>query len=424
MGTEDLAPPRVVIVGAGFGGLNCARALAGAPVEVILLDRNNYHLFTPLLYQVASSLLNPSDIAYPVRTTFRKTRNIRVRKAEVTAVDRERMVVVLGDGEEVAYDRLVLALGSTTNHFGMEELERHALGLKDLPEAMELRNHVLSVFEEASRTGDPARRAALMTFVVVGGGPTGVEYSGALSELVRLVLVKDFPELDLGQVRIILVELMDGILPMFRPDLSEYALEELRRRGVEVTLEKRVTGCDGERILLSDGSEIEAATLVWGAGVKAPAIVGTLGETSRSGRIEVDEALRIRGSTCVYAIGDMAAFVQEGHELPMIAPPAMQQGRHVARNVLRDLAGKSPLPFRYRDKGIMATIGRNAGVTQSGALSLTGFAGWVAWLFLHLFYLIGFRNRFVVLFHWAWEYLRYDRPVRLIARARGPEDRE
>ena len=410
----------MVIVGAGFGGLACARALAGKPVSVLLLDRNNYHLFTPLLYQVASSLLNPSDIAYPVRTVFRRPENVRVMRAEVTGADFGRRVVRTADGEEIPYDRLVLATGSVTSFFGRDDLERVSYGLKDLPEAMELRNHVLTCFEEAVRAKSKEERSEWLTFVVAGGGPTGVEYSGALAELIRLVLVKDFPELDMSEVRIVLVELKDRVLSMFGTGLSRYAEDELRRRRIDLRLGVAIEGATGRRVRLSGGGEIASRTLVWAAGVRPSDLAGAIdAKQSRSGRLVTDEFLRLEGADAVFAIGDAASFVQGGHEIPMLAPPAMQQGRHVARSLLRDLAGKPMRPFRYRDKGIMATIGRRAAVAESGKLSMSGIFGWLAWLVLHLMYIIGYRNRFLVLLNWAWEYFRYDRPVRIIARARG-----
>jgi NADH dehydrogenase len=414
--------PRIVIVGAGFAGLTCARALGGSPAEVTLLDRNNYHLFTPLLYQVASSLLNPSDICYPIRTAFRRVKNVRIRRVEVTGVDLVARRVQTAGGHEIPYDRLVLAAGSTTNFFGMEEVEAAALGLKELPEAMELRNHVLSRFEAALLASDAAERERLLTFVVVGGGPTGVEFAGALSELIRLVLRRDFPEIDMGRVRIVLVEVADRLLGAFRERLGEYALEELRRRRIEVRLDSGLVSARGGSVELAGGETIEAGTLVWAAGVKPAELAFEIdAPRTDSGRLAVDTNLRMPDRPEVFVIGDMAGFVQDGKELPLVAPPAMQQARYVAKTLL---AGRPLGPFRYRDKGMMATIGRKAAVAQSGKLSLTGFVGWVAWLVLHLFYIIGFRNRVVVLFYWAIEYFRYDRPVRLIARAGERSGRE
>ncbi|HUP18657.1 MAG TPA: NAD(P)/FAD-dependent oxidoreductase [Gemmatimonadota bacterium] len=413
--------PRVVVIGAGFGGLQCAKELAGRPVDVLLLDRQNYHLFTPLLYQVASSLLNPSDIAMPVRAVIHGWANVRFRLADVTGVDLDARVVRTADGAEISWDWLVVAAGSRSNFFGLDSVERTAVGLKDLPDAIVIRNQVLSCFETAQWIDDVSARAPLTTFVVAGGGPTGVEYAGALSELLRLALRRDFPELDIGRSRVILVEAAERILGDFPPDLADYAAGELRRRGIEVRTGVAVTGADPSRVELSDGSAIEARTLVWAAGVLPEALAGALAAPrSAGGRIEVAPDLRIPGSERAFAIGDIAAVDQGGAVLPMIAPPAMQEGRHAAANILRAIAGEPMRPFRYRDKGLMATIGRNAGITVKGRVRLKGFLGWVAWLVIHLYYLIGFRNRMTVLFGWVWDYLRFDRPIRIIARGKRP----
>ncbi len=421
--------PRVVVVGAGFGGLSCARALGGAAAQVLLIDRHNYHLFTPLLYQVASSLLNPSDIAYPVRAVFRKSRNVHVRVGEVNGVDLERRAVLVGVSppgdrgagrvERVPFDYLVLASGSTTNFFGNASVASAAHGLKDLPEALELRNHVLGCFERAAREPDAAARRAWLTFAIVGAGPTGVEYAGALSELVRLVLAKDFPELDMRQVEIMLIEARDRVLPGFPRALGEDAERRLTRRGVEVRLDTRVERVAGEAITLAGQGTLLARTLVWAAGVKPGDLVARVAvPKTRSGRIAVDAYLRVVGHERVFAIGDVAAVPYRGGEMPMLSAPAMQQGRCVARNILRVERGRAPEPFRYLDKGTMATIGRSAAVAELGPLKLKGLVGWLAWLFVHLYYIIGFRNRLVVLVEWAWDYFRYDRPIRLIERAK------
>ena len=423
--------PRVVVVGAGFGGLSCARALAGAAAQVLLVDRHNYHLFTPLLYQVASSLLNPSDIAYPVRAVFRKSkaRNVHVRVGEVNGVDLEHRAVLLGEAsladggtttaERVPFDYLVLASGSTTNFFGNSSAPAAAFGLKDLPEALQLRNHVLSCFERAVREPDEAARGAWLTFAIVGAGPTGVEYAGALSELVRLVLAKDFPELDMRRVKVVLLEAQDRVLAAFPRALGDDAERRLRRRGVEVRLTTRVEQVGRESVALASGETLAARTLVWTAGVRPGELAGRLAwPKRRSGRIAVDEYLRVAGQERVFAIGDVAAVPYKGGEMPMLSAPAMQQGRAVARNILRMERGASPRPFRYLDKGTMATIGRSAAVAEIGPFKLKGLVGWLAWLFVHLYYIIGFRNRLVVLVEWAWDYFRYDRPIRLIERAR------
>ncbi len=416
--------PKVVIVGAGFGGLSGARALAGKPVEVVLIDRHNYHLFTPLLYQVASSLLNPSDIAYPVRAVFRKARNVRVRLGDLVGADFAAQWVAVKEAEgtaitRLAFDYLVLAVGSTSNFFGNTAVANAAHGLKDLPEALELRNHVLHCFEAAARESDEAARRPWLTFAIVGGGPTGVEYAGALSELVRLVLVKDFPELDMRKVHIVLVEARDRMLPAFPKDLGDDAELRLRQRGIDVRLDTRVESVAEDVITLSRGEKLRAKTLVWGAGVKPSELVAQLRlPVTRSGRVRVDDHLRVVGQERVFAIGDIAAVPYRDGEMAQLSAPAMQEGRCVARNILRVERGAPLETFRYFDKGIMATIGRNDAVAQLGRLGLKGLVGWLAWLFVHLYYIIGFRNRIAVLIGWAWDYFRYDRPIRLIERAK------
>lgn len=408
-----------MIVGAGFAGLACARRLAGRPVDVTIVDRENYHLFTPLLYQVASALLNPSDIAVPVRRVFHGVGNVRFRLGEVVGVDFESRRVLLDGGESLPYDRVVVACGSRTSWFGLDR--RDALPLKDLPDAMALRNHVLRCFEEAARTSHVDARRRWTTFVVVGGGPTGVEYAGALSELFRIALARDFPEIEAGETRIVLVEALERLLAAFPTELSAYARKELERRGVEVRLRTRVTEIHGDRVEIEGGEPIATHTIVWTAGVKPEALVGELGAPlGAGGRIAVGSDLAVEGREDAFAAGDAAAARTEpgGEFLSMMAPPAMQAGRHAAENVLRSLAGEPLRPFRYRDMGVMATIGRRAAVAALGRLRLRGFPGWFFWLAVHLYYLIGFRNRLVVLIEWAWDYFRYDRPIRIIARAR------
>lgn len=417
-----MARPKVVIVGAGFGGLECAKRLSGKPVDVLLLDRNNYHLFTPLLYQVASSLLDPSDIAYPVRAVFRRSANVRFRLSQVSGVDFEGRLVRLADGQDISYDYLVISAGSATNFFGHAAISQVAQGLKDLPEAIALRTHVIRAFESASRETDSAARAAWLRFVVVGGGPTGVEYAGALSELIHLVMARDYPEMDVGSARVILVEALDRVLPAFRPHLGADAAERLRRLGVDVRVGTRLQDATGDRVTLSTGEVIPARTLVWAAGVKGSDLLAVLSTpTGAQGRIAVDETLRIPDRRNVFAIGDIAAVMQNGEVLPMIAQPAIQGGHYAARAILVLEAGKPLTPFKYWDKGIMATIGRNAAVAQVGKLSFKGTIGWYAWLALHLYVIIGFRNRLEVLLSWAWNYVFYDRPIRLITRGKGGE---
>ena len=415
--------PKIVVIGAGFGGLQVARKLARQPVDVTLLDRNNYHLFTPLLYQVASSLLNPSDIAQPVRAIVRGAPNVRFQQATVTGVEFAAKHVHTAEGRTIPYDNLVIAVGSTTNYFGIESVASSALGLKDLPEALELRNHVLGCLERASSTTDAAERARLLTFLVVGGGPTGVEYAGALNELVRLVVPSEYLELARSQVRILLVEALPSLLNAFPGKLGISARKTLEERGIEVRTATRVLGVAGGLVSLSGEDPIPSETIVWAAGVKPESLAGTIDvPRSRSGRIEVNDYLAVNGIEGVFAIGDAASFEQNGTEVPMLSSPAMQAGRLVAANILRELHGEAPKPFRYRDKGSMATIGRNAAVASVGRLRLQGFLGWLAWLVVHLYFLIGFRNRVTVLIGWAWNYVRFDRPVRIIARARGRGD--
>jgi NADH dehydrogenase len=408
---------RVVIVGAGFGGLACARKLNRSAVDVLLVDRRGYHLFSPLLYQVATALLNPSDIAYPLRTVFRRSPNVRVWQTTVTALDLERRVVRVSSGEEVPYDYLVVATGSTDNYYGNQRLSQASIGLKNLEEAARLRNHVLACLERADDEGDPEERRALLTFVVAGGGPTGVEYSGALGELLRLVARRDFPKVGLEDTRVVLVEGQGRLLGTFSERLGRYAERVLTKRGIEVRTGTLVRDADDRRVTLSDGTVIATRTLVWTGGVRprAPAAAPEL-ERSRSRRIRVDEHLRVVGARRVYALGDVAAAEQDEQELPMLSPPAMQAGRYVARAIHADLMGRGPgEPFRYFDKGTLATIGRNAGIAHlRGGLELTGFLGWLAWLFVHVWYLIGFRNRVMALANWAWNYVRLDRPIRII----------
>jgi NADH dehydrogenase len=411
-----------VIVGSGFGGLQCARRLAGKPVDVLLVDRHNYHLFTPLLYQVASSLLNPSEIAYPVRTIFRRARNVTIRLAEVTGADLTTGVVHTAGGPDEPFDYLVVATGARVNFFGQDAVAARAFTLGSLPDAFDLRNHVLSRFEAAT-TADLSTRQRLLTFVVVGAGPTGVEYAGALSELVRLIASRDYPGIGRADVRILLLEGADRVLPAFPPSLSEDARRRLQRLGVTVRTGVLMQGADDVSVTLASGESVPCGTLVWTAGVRPNDLErGLAVPRAAAGRIVVDPYLRIPGHPRVYAVGDVAAFVQDGRPLPMLAQPAMQEGRAVAANILRDLAGKPPVPFTYRDPGIMATVGRNAGVALIRGVSLTGWFGWVTWLAVHLFFIIGFRNRIAVMLRWAWNYFFYDRPIRFINEGSGARE--
>jgi NADH dehydrogenase len=411
---------RVVIVGGGFGGLACARALEKKPVEVLLLDAHNYHLFTPLLYQVATSLLNASEIAYPFRTIFRRSRNVRFRQARVLNIDMDGKVVRTQAGEEFPYESLVIATGSENNYFSNQELASHTLGMKTLSEAMRLRNHLLSCLELASRERSKEAMKSWLTFVVAGGGPTGVEYAGALSELLAVVLGRDYPELDPSLARIMVVEGKDGLLGGFHPKLGEYARRTLTDRGIEVRTSTLVNKATDERVLLSDGDEIATRMIVWSAGVRPndPLQEAPL-QRSHSRRLQVDERLQLPGRPEVHVIGDAASVTEAGEELPMLSPPAMQAGRYVAKAIVAraSSADRGQLPFKYTDKGTMATIGRRAAVADVHGLRLKGTLGWLAWLLVHIYYLIGFRNRAAVLASWAGNYLRRDRPIRLIVRS-------
>jgi NADH dehydrogenase len=411
-----LTRPRVVIVGAGFGGLSAARALRKAEADVLIIDRHNYHVFQPLLYQVASGLLDPSEIAHPVRSILRGHHNTDVLMADVRSIDLERQVVHCDI--EVPYDFLVVAAGAVTNHFGNAEIAAHTLGLKGLNDALTLRATVLGRVERAAESTDEGERARLLTFVIAGGGPTGVEYAGALSELFLHVLPKDFPRLDLAAARVVLVEGKRRVLDTFHPRLGAMAAGVLRRRHVELTLNRLVQEADAGGITLDDGTRIDAATVIWTAGVRASPLAEQLTTLPASlGRVPVRDTLQLPGHDEVQVIGDLAALESGGELLPMLAPVAIQQGEHAARNIIALIQGGSTSPFHYHDKGTMATVGRNYAVVQLGRIRVAGFVGWLMWLFVHLTYIITFRSKVVVLINWGWNYLFYDRPVRLITEA-------
>ena len=405
---------RVVIVGMGFGGGRAARELARHDFEVILIDRNNYHLFQPLLYQVATAGLEQESIAYPVRAMSRHWHNTRFHLAEVTSLDFARQEVLTSSGP-VAYDYLVVGAGSVTNFYGLATVEQHAFDLKKLLDAERLRNHILTAFERAVVEPDPIKRRALMTFVIVGGGPTGVELAGALIELVRYVLAKDYPELRVQAARVVLIEAFDRLLTAMPDVLQMYTLNKLRSMGVEVLLNARVIDAGPERVVLSDGAVIPAHTLFWSAGVKAAPLAETLNCPLKSGgRVPVEADLSLAGHPEVYVIGDMAYLEQDGIPLPMVAPVAMQMGIHAGKTIIAHEQGLTIPSFRYQNKGSMATIGRSAAVAITHGLKLRGYAAWVAWLLLHLYYLIGFRNRVIVMLNWGWYYWFHERQVRLI----------
>ncbi len=412
--------PRVIIIGAGFGGLYAARTLRNTNADVLLIDRHNYHTFTPLLYQVATSGLEPEQIAYPVRGIFHDSPNIQFLLGSVTEIDthNRRVFVEAEDGvREESYDALIVAGGSVTNTFGNADLERHAFGLKDLDDAVGLRHHILRLFERAAWEEDRALRQALLTIVVVGGGPTGLETAGAMLELYRDVLRKDYHSLGDVQARVILVEATDRLLAPYPKGLQASALEQLQSLGVEVMLGSAVDQVADDHITLKDGTLIPTHTLIWAAGVKASPLATMLNvPLARGGRVPVQPSLEVVGLDNVYVIGDMAHLEDaHGQPYPMLAPVAQQGGILAARNILRKYAGQAQQHFRYNDRGTMATIGRDRAVAWVfNRIPLTGFLAWAAWLGLHLITLIGVRNRLGVFLNWAWNYLTYDRSVRVI----------
>ncbi|HEX2995931.1 MAG TPA: NAD(P)/FAD-dependent oxidoreductase [Anaerolineales bacterium] len=415
MNTEKL--PRVVIVGAGFGGLMTAQKLAGTPVQITLIDRQNYHLFQPLLYQIAIAGLVPSQIAYPLRTIFRRQKNLTFQMGEVTAIDLEARYIRT-NGSVIAYDYLVLSVGGEANFYGLKTVEENSFQLKSIETATGTRNHLLRMFEQASREVDPVKRKALLTFAVVGGGPTGVETAGALAELITHVMTKDYPEMDLSESRVLLLEAMDSVMTMYPEELRKSTMKLLRGKGAEIMLNARLTDYNGQTITLADGTCIEARTLIWTAGIRSSELTDRLGvEQAAARRVRVGPTLQLPQHPEVFVIGD-AAYVedQQGQPLPMLATVAQQQAVTAAKNIRKILKGEKPQPFEYKDPGLLATIGRNAAVARMWGISFSGFIAWVIWVGLHIYRLIGFRNRLVVLINWAWDYFFYDNQIRLITR--------
>ena len=411
----------VVVVGGGFAGLDAAKALRKADVDVTVIDRYNHHVFQPLLYQVAAAALSPGDIASPIRWILRKQRNVRVLLAAVTSIDAAQKTLVLDDGSTIAFDYLILAPGAGHSYFGREEWAAHAPGLKTLDDALAMRRRMLIAFEEAEREQDPARRRHLLTFVLIGGGPTGVELAGALAEIARHTLREEFDTIDPESARIILIEAGPTILPSFPASLRDSARRALRKLGVEVWEQARVTDVSADAVRVGD-DEITAHTIIWAAGVAGSPLGKSLGVgVDRVGRVIVEEDLSVPGHPEIFVAGDLAGFTyQGGQQLPGVAQVAKQQGRHAARNVSRRLAGNATLPFRYRDPGNMATIGRAHALADFGWARFSGFIGWLLWLFVHIMFLVGFRNRLSVLLQWAASYLTYQRSVRLITAAGVP----
>jgi NADH dehydrogenase len=434
MNRTDAAPrPHVVILGAGFGGLSAATALANSPFDVTLVDQHNYHLFQPLLYQVATAGLSPADIASPIRSIMRDARNVNVVLAKVSGIDVERREV-LAEGRRIAFDHLIVATGARHAYFGHDEWATSAPGLKTIDDATYLRRRILLAFENAETETDPAERARLLNFVVVGGGPTGVEMAGAIAELAKRevemagaiaelakrALTCDFRSIDPRQARIILVEAAPRLLTPFDPSLSEAARQSLEQLGVEVRLGAGVTRCDACGVHL--GAEvIEARTIIWGAGVMASPAGRWLGvETDRAGRVKVGLDLAVPGNPDIFAIGDVASATgADGRPLPGVAPVAKQQGQYVAALLKAQLRGKPMPPFRYRDFGNMATIGRKRAVAQLGRAKLAGFPAWLLWSLAHIYFLIGFRNRLAVALSWGWNYVTFQRGTRLITGVSG-----
>jgi len=429
--------PKIVIVGGGFGGLYCAAALRRTAVDITLIDRRNFHLFQPLLYQVATGSLSPANIASPLRSIFTGQKNVRTIMGEVVDFDLTEKRVKLVDGDAVPFDTLVLATGSTHHYFGHAEWEAFAPGLKTIEDATEIRRRVLSAFEKAERTTDLAERTRLLTFVVVGGGPTGVEMAGGISELARVTMRRDFRSCDPATCQVILIEGQSRVLPYFHEKLSAYALKALNELGVEVMLDANVSDIRADRVVVTTDAaqtirRIDTESIVWAAGVKASPLgkkladaIGSGVTVGRAGHVSVNPDCSVPGRPELFVVGDLAGLSgSNGKPLPGVAPVAMQQGRYIANVIERRLLGKSaPGPFGYWDKGSMATIGRKRAVADTGKIRLTGFIAWLAWLFIHVLYLAQFSNRVLVMFQWIWNYLTRNRSARLITGGRPPKER-
>lgn len=407
-----MSSPRVIIVGCGFGGLWAAQGLRKASAEVTVIDRTNHHLFTPLLYQVATAGLSAPSIAGPIRHILADQSNTTVLFGEARSIDPARRIVQLENGDELGYDYLILAPGATHSYFGRDEWAPYAPGLKTLDDALEIRRRVLLAFERAERESDPAKRLAWLTFVVVGAGATGVELAGTFAEIARHTLRGEFRRIDPHTARVVLVEGADRVLPPYPRELSSKAQRQLERLGVTVWANRKVTGIDAEGVSIGD-ERIACKTVIWAAGVAASPLGKSLGAPlDRAGRVKVSPDLSVPGHPEIFVAGDLASV--EG--VPGIAPAAKQMGRHAAKNVLRLLARQASVPFRYRDYGQLATIGRNAAVVVMGKLKLSGFSAWLVWLVAHIYFLINFRNRIVVMIDWAWAYWTYQRGARIIMR--------
>ena len=411
------AGPRVVVIGGGFGGLNTAKALRSTSAEITLIDRRNFHLFQPLLYQVASAALNPSDIAYPIRSVFRGQRNVKqIVMGEVVGLDLENRRVEVEGADSMPFDYLVVASGATHSYFGNEEWATHAPGLKTIEDALYIRRKILSAFERAEM--HPERAEELMTFVVVGAGPTGVEMAGAMAEIAIHAMVKEFKHIDPSSARVILIEGADDVLPIYPDSLSKSAERQLASLGVEVLTRSLVEEIDPNGVTLKGGERINSETVVWAAGVKASPLGQMLNAPlDRSGRVIVEPDLSVPGRPNVFVIGDLATVPG----VPGVAPAAMQMGRHVARTIRSDFGNGERKAFGYRNKGSLATIGRARGVADFGKIRFGGFFAWVAWLAIHIWFLIGFRNRVLVMISWAWSYVSFRRGARIITGQPRPD---
>jgi NADH dehydrogenase len=415
MNSHNSKQTQVVVVGAGFAGINAVKTLAkNKNIHITLIDRRNYHLFQPLLYQVATAGLSPADIATPIRAVFSNNKNVTVYLGNVDKVDLKNKTIYTAK-DSLKYDHLILACGAKHSYFGHNEWEEFSPGLKTLEQATEIRRRILLSFEEAEKESDIEKQKQLLTFVIVGGGPTGVELAGAIAEISRYTLEKDFRNIDPTRTRVILIEAGQRVLAGFSEKLSKRAARDLEQLGVQIWTSSRVSKVNVDNVQLGDET-IYAKTILWAAGVLPSSLGRTLGTAlDPQGRVMVEKDLSLLGYPEVHVLGDQAHFNDEnGNPLPGLAPVAIQQGKHAAKNILRKLHNKEPLPFHYLDKGLMATIGRKRAVVQTKNLKFGGFFAWMAWLFIHIYYLIGFRNRFIVFFQWAWSYITLKRGARLI----------
>ncbi len=412
--------PRVVVIGAGFGGLWAVRTLAREPVEILVIDRNNYHTFLALLYQVAAAELEAEDIAYPLRSIFRNLSEADFALAYVRSIDIEKRIIKT-DKQEFHYDYLLLATGSVPHTFGVPGVEDHAFFLKTLEEGVALKNHIICCFESAAMLANNNRQGGMLTFVIVGGGATGVEYAGALSELVHGSIIRDYGSIDFRSVRIILLEAADCLVGNMPKSIQSYTLRKLRQLDVEVRLSTTVVEVTAETVILTGQETIPAQTVVWTAGVRGEPLASLSGiPTNRAGRVPVTQTLQVPDHPEIYVVGDAAYIEKDDGPLAMVAQVAIQSAVTAAKNIGRQIAGCQPMPFRYHDRGSMITIGRNAAGAAIGSRTYTGFFAWILWLVIHLFNLIGFRNRVMVLINWAWDYLLYERAVRFVFPSQTP----